>query len=984
MHKFSRTLLVAGVMAFGTLAAACGDKVTVTNPPPGQTGVTNISVTPPAATINTGATIQLAVSVTTADGATAKTVTWTTSNSAVATVDQTGKVTGVAAGTASIIATSTADASKSAAAAITVQTTTSTVTPAGIAISSVTAGGLNAPVNLANVANQIDVTTFVSGPAGTVKLIQNCTAAGATSSTGDVVVAQQSFAGSQNQTPITLSYNTAATGTITGGVATVDNTVSTPIQVNGNCFLKAQLVTSTGTVAAAANITPFTLNNANFFRSSVSFTKTTPAALSAAQNAISAANGLRYDQGDLVVSITPVVYTTAVGSTTAQVPALATITFSGNGVQGAGQPSPAAAPKVFTNVALTGGKFTVTFPSTGASAQNINEYTSNPAGDNITITGYNDAAGQPITVGFNTANATCVNAINCTVTPIRVDNQSPQLTVSPFGTAGVGALAQNMQLFTTQRNYVNAAYSFSANNTPQADNAFAQSQLTTSYYVGALPATATTANAPALTTQSNSETASACSITGLTKVATGADVARILGQTPLPGAPNYFVRVIESDPLGNSVCQDFGVGGGGAFPLIAGFGVDTATPVSFVVTGGTNGAATNASVITTGALNTFNAVDSLSGFNQGAELRAKVRRNWINNTAGSCVIGTFSATSSTCNQNAQAFAGITIDNNTGTQGYYVLDAVAQDQAGNQSAPIQRVYLIDNTPPTIGGVSIPQTLVGGSSVTFLSAVSDNVDLSSSNFSLLYSAISGSPSLYYSADNYGPTFDSTRVTSANLNATVPFFIKQMQGTAGAACPNGATGTQITGTCGTVTAFAVGDSGRAASVTVRAIDAAGIQSTAPAAAIPVTNITSSSGFGTTINEFGVNNAQVTLSNGNGTGTRSVALTAQAQYSGANPQQQNVPFSQVCFYYQNNVAQSAAQPIPLNDLVQIGCVNAPAITDAAGVSRNWTYTLSPNWDPPAYLGTAGNTVNIFAVGINSNGVGIISQANPVVVLNP
>jgi len=162
MHKVSRTLLVAGVMAFGTLMSACGDTI---EQPQQQTGVINISVTPPAATINAGTTLQLAVSVTTADGATAKTVTWSTGNAAVATVDQTGKVTGVAAGTATIIATATADASKSAAAVITVQAGPQP-TPAGIAISAITTGNTNTPVNLANVAGQVDVTlSFLARPA---------------------------------------------------------------------------------------------------------------------------------------------------------------------------------------------------------------------------------------------------------------------------------------------------------------------------------------------------------------------------------------------------------------------------------------------------------------------------------------------------------------------------------------------------------------------------------------------------------------------------------------------------------------------------------------------------------------------------------------------------------------------------------------------------------------------------------------------------
>jgi len=945
MHKVSRSLLLAGVLAFGTLAAACGDKVELTQVNP-VTGVTAISVTPQSATLNAGQSIQLAVSVT-ADQNTAKTVTWSSSNSAVATVDQTGKVNAIAAGTASILATSTANTSMAAGSVITVNGA-STPTPAGIAISSVTAGNTLTPVNLANVAGQVDVTLFVSGPAGTVRLIQNCTTGGATSSTGDVVVAQQQFAGSQNQTPVVLSYNTAATGTVASGIAAVDNTVATPISVNGNCVMKAQLVGASGTLASAANITPFTLNNTNFFRPTVSFTKTTPAAFGAAQNAISATNGLRYDQGDLTVAFTPVIYTTNAGVTTAQVPALASVNFAG---------------RVFTNVAPTAGKFSVTFPSTGATAQNINEYTSAPAGDNVVVTAISDAAGQPITLGQNVVNATCSSAINCTINPIRVDNQSPTAS---------GTLAQDLSLFTTARNYINGAYSFATNNTPQTDAAFAATQMTTSFYVGAL-ANANTTGGPAiggqdvaLGAQTITESSANCSITGLTKVSTGAELAQSTGNF----APGYFVRVIESDPLGNSVCQDFS-----NTNSIAGFGVDLQNPNTPSITGATNGATSAGnSVITTGATVSYFSLDSVSGFNPGSELRVTSVRNFTTNAAASCVIGTFA--SSNCGP-ANSGYNVIVDNGSGTQAYYTVNVQARDQAGNLSTAVARTYLLDNTIPTVGGVAIPQSLAGGQSVTFTSQANDNVDLQSSNFSLLYSAASGAASLYYNGDNYGPNYDATRVTSSALNATVPFFIKQLQGeTAG----------------GVPVAFAAGvgaDSGKAQSVTVRAIDAANLISAPVAAGIPQINIANSTGFtaGTQFNTFVVSGpAAINVSNAAtpGTTTTSVPLTAQAVFNGATAQQINVPFSQVCFFYQQTAAGNAANPaIPTGDLVSLGCQSAPSIADVANTSRTWTYTLGSAFNPPPELGTAG-TINVYAVGVNAAGVGVITPANANITLIP
>ena len=896
MHKVSRSLLLAGVLAFGTLTAACGDKVEIIQPTT-VTGVTAITVTPAQATIAAGSTIQLASSVV-ADASTAKTVTWTSSAATVATVDATGKVTGVGAGTATIIATSTADATKAAAAVITVTGTTQN-TPNTVAISTITQGGTLFPANLANVAGQVDVTLFVSGPGGTLNLIQNCTPNGATSTTGDVIVAQQVIAGSQNQSPVTLSYNTAATGTVTNGIAVVNPQASTPIALNGNCVLKAQLGT-----AVATNITPFTLNNANVFRATTTFTKTTTLGT---QNAISATNGLRYDQGDLTVAVTPVVYTTVAPGGAAQTPALASVSYAG---------------RTFTNVAFTNGRFSVTFPSTGATAQNIYQYTSPAAGDNVIITGYSDVVGQPITIG----NATPVIGL-------RSDNQSP--------TVNAGALAQVLNLTGAPRNYINAAYAFAANNTAQTDAAFANSQNTVSFYVGAVPA-----GAVYPTAQSSNFAGAACSTTGLTKVAAGADIA----QTAAPFTPNYFVRVIENDPLGNVVCQDFGP-----------FGVDKQNPNNLTVTGGP----ANNTVIVTGATNTFFSVDSVSGFTPNAELRTTVVRNFTTNSAASCVIGTFA--NSTCNATATGF-NVVIDNNTGTQGYYVLNTVAQDQAGNVSPTMTRVYLLDNTAPTVGGISIPQTLVGGSSVTFTSQANDNVDLQASNFDITYSAASGGYTLFYTGDNYGPNYDATRVTSAPLNATVPFFIKQLQNTAG----------------GAPVAFAAGvgaDSGRAQTVTVRAIDAANLISANSFAAIPAINISNSTGFTNQFSTFAVTNAAQNINNGTGTTTTSTTLTAQAVLNSGTAQQANLPFSQVCFFYQQTAAGNAANPqIPTGDLVSLGCVNNPDIADVANVSRTWTYRLT-GFNPDASLGTAG-TINVYAIGVNAAGVGIITAPNANITL--
>ena len=118
MFKFYRSVLAAGVVALGL--AACGDNVTVSPPPPSSGGgVTSVVVTPANFSIGVGQTEQLAVSVV-ADSGVATTVNWTTGNQLVATVSNTGVVTGVGLGSTSIIATSTANSARSSAAQVTV------------------------------------------------------------------------------------------------------------------------------------------------------------------------------------------------------------------------------------------------------------------------------------------------------------------------------------------------------------------------------------------------------------------------------------------------------------------------------------------------------------------------------------------------------------------------------------------------------------------------------------------------------------------------------------------------------------------------------------------------------------------------------------------------------------------------------------------------------------------------------------------------
>jgi uncharacterized protein YjdB len=95
-----------------------GDAVTITQPVTPR-GVTSITVAPANLTISVHQTVLFVAAVIATEGV-ATSVNWTTSDAAVATIDGTGQVQGVAPGTTTVLATSTYDPSKKGVASLTV------------------------------------------------------------------------------------------------------------------------------------------------------------------------------------------------------------------------------------------------------------------------------------------------------------------------------------------------------------------------------------------------------------------------------------------------------------------------------------------------------------------------------------------------------------------------------------------------------------------------------------------------------------------------------------------------------------------------------------------------------------------------------------------------------------------------------------------------------------------------------------------------
>jgi len=245
MHKFMRNCLTAGVLAFGL--AACGDDVTITQPPapPAVPNITSFSVAPAAVTLTAGQTVQASYNLQLAPTLTG-TVAWISGTTTVATVDASGKITAVAPGTAVITATATSGGQTSAATIGVTVVAAPTPAPASISIASVTQGLLTLPVNLSNVAGQIEINLNFN-PGG--QLIDSVV-----SYIGNKRAAVQAF--SVNAIPaagtISMSVNTAnyrknfnQAGVATAGATQVDF-LDGPTTINAIVFPKATTGQSAG------------------------------------------------------------------------------------------------------------------------------------------------------------------------------------------------------------------------------------------------------------------------------------------------------------------------------------------------------------------------------------------------------------------------------------------------------------------------------------------------------------------------------------------------------------------------------------------------------------------------------------------------------------------------------------------------------------------------------------------------------------------
>ena len=252
-----------------------------------------------------------------------------------------------------------------------------------------------------------------------------------------------------------------------------------------------------------------------------------------------------------------------------------------------------------------------------------------------------------------------------------------------------------------------------------------------------------------------------------------------------------------TDDLGNVSYVALAAGGGGGHPANT-FGVDDTPPTDVEVTGVEDQTIYNAASGASGVGITFSAAEDVSG------VSATPLSAWMKIDPGSFVIGASSGGGAinvpmgipACGVSTPAPAGVSNcipDGGTGpADGYYTFGGKVVNQAGGITTETVVSLLQDVTDPEItANVSSSAALTGGSSATFSGAVSDNLDLLSTNFTFDY----GNSGDWLS---FGPVvpigdgvaFDGSMTTTASPSTTIN-LVAGLEQVTGADLPGGGHG-------------------------------------------------------------------------------------------------------------------------------------------------------------------------------------------------
>lgn len=987
------TAVAAGTASITATSTADVNKkasvtITVTAP-----AVRSVTVSPTAVTMNPGGTQGFVANVD-ADPGVARTVTWTSSNTAVVTVTAAGVATAVAPGAATITATSTANTSVSGAASITVRTPTAP----RVSIQKVTvAGNLNAPVNLAATAGQIDVTIDVDPGdfiAQRVELLVD-----------GVVVGSQSFTAAQSRdltnahafadlagavASTVISFNTAAFNPTTGEVLAINK--NGPHNLSARLFVTGQGSGSTATPSANLAIT---FANANTWIANMTETGTTATATGTSGTAA----GLAFRRGGMSFSVIPVIYN--VGQS---VVAAGSVVNFGSAVCDASGTG--------TRVAVLSGTsapFTANLPQTTAggvalvnTVQNYEFNTQNPA----CLALFPFGEFPTLTAVDNFGNSIMVGALPAITPAVRRDNRAP-------GTGGVlPQFAANPN--GRQNGWINDVVGLNGSNTGATDNDWLINGTADAGVGGGSTATGAYQRWLRIADATGG-------LVDAARAATASDAATL----PSPTATNISQCAIVTarDQLGNETALP-AAGTACLTPPVAtftatgtthlSFGVDvdeptiTATAASLANGRRMNGAQLGADVadplnpiavaacspncefvVTVADVGTI----GVSGMLAGTPVRATVVRREANGTVftpvgatSDCVVGTLTSSNTVCSLGTLLNTGAaglavalpivnTLVSTQTIDGFYTFNGRAFDAAGNFTDLASAIAMVhDDTPPSLTTALFNVPLSGGT-VVFNANASDNLDLWFARYTLTYASTPGPPPQGLAGPIIFPDvqlngFNAATLMNSNVAAgiTVNGFMRQVEnvtsGTAGPLTVGGAF--KPVNLAGQV--FDQGNNASAVANTpiTGASVTNGVSYTA-AAATQLTNSWFVSTPGAAVN-ISANNAATCGAPTPATPTN-VVLTADAFGPTAT---YNPPFTRVDFYVLFG-----------GNLVQIGTGTAQAIFDngsANGRRHRWTF----DWTPGATYGCAPTNLTIYAIGVNAAGDGLVTVANTNITVVP
>ena len=922
MQRVVRSTLV-GLLTLAGLTA-CGDKVTV--PPvtttPQGTVVHSVTVSPNSLNLKVGDKITLAVSVDADAGVTNRTVTWKSSNTAVATVDNTGTVTAVTGGTATIVATSAQDPTVSGAAVVTVANTV----PASVTIGQINqtvcvVGGActSLPANLSNVANQLDVTLNVDPGTQTlagVDLIMNCGGADTVVATQNIGAGDKAPVAEESNAPVTLSFNTAAFTAATGAVAFK----------NGQCTIKARARTTAGTQVASTTQT-LTLNNADVVNVT---TTTTP---STGQNASAAgANGLVWRAGAVNVTAIPVMYS---GGTIAS----GTVSLV-NGASAAHNPTqygqngvlvPSGQPvATLANVTPTSGVITVTFPNSTSATGGV-------GGASV------DSLFTVVTTVASTGNAGPTVTLPVAPTPaaafIRLDNKAPDVaTVAP---------TVNFNVQNAQNGWVGTAFVFS---TSGSSKAITLDAATTQADWGGV-------DVVKVNTQFRAAGSGASFVT----------FAKTTDLTETASATAYELRLQVCDALNNCV---------NSTPAGNLFVVDLTAPTLTQVGGVKDGTIYSAAnpIPATVDFSVFDPVGAGGVSGSGTSVNGLLVKdqglqpNGIPGSKTVCAIGnpTGSGSSITCASGVLQPNTITLPAAAKADGEYTMTVQAADQAGNLSASQTIKYYTDVTSPTIApqGVAIPNPITAGSSFSGFAAT-DNMDVKAGYGSLVFTAPAVSFAEGGTASPAGAAFDNVLTQQSTVGTTLGVFYKSL--------------TNAVGTIGSLPASVninvVDVAGN--------LSGAPLSTALPAANVGAAPTTAFNAGSNAITAFSIDSTSSSGSANLNVKANS-AITLYVNATPASDLTGN-PLSQVCFFYQVTSNNQFGSGAAAGDWVKLGCTGG-AGTVGVGATRRFFYSFTTTFPAAFNNPTAGGstTIPVVAIGNTSTLDGIMSAPVSIVINTP